>query len=130
GLMQCLKFLNVFNEEGEDYNPDDNQIVFRYVDAILLQAEALAELDRDAEAREVINIVRARAEAPLAVSQTVDELIVFIWWERVRELIGEGHFYYVLVRTRKVINSKYTSAANSVEAFNKVGWTWPLDPSA
>lgn len=130
GLMQCLKFLNVFNEEGEDYNPDDNQIVFRYVDAILLQAEALAELDRDAEAREVINIVRARAEAPLAVSQTGDELKDFIWWERVRELIGEGHFYYDLVRTRKVINSKYTSAAMSVEAFNKGGWTWPIDPSA
>lgn len=130
GMMQCLKFLNVFNEEGEDYNPDDNQIVFRYVDAILLRAEALAELGRDAEAREIVNIVRTRANATLAVTEIGDELKDFIWWERVRELIGEGHFYYDLVRTRKILNTKYTSAAMSVDAFNRGGWTWPIDKAA
>ena len=130
GLMQCLKFLNVFNEEGEDYNPDDNQIVFRYADPILLQAEALAELNRDAEAREVVNIIRTRAEATLAVSESGDELKDFIWWERVRELIGEGHFYYDLVRTKKVLNTDYTQAPMSVDAFNRGGWTWPINPAA
>jgi len=130
GMMQCLKFLNVFNEEGEDYNPDDNQVVFRYVDPILLRAEALAELGRDAEARDVVNIVRERAYATLAVTETGEELKDFIWWERVRELIGEGHFYYDMVRTKKVINMKYTSAPMSVEAFNRGGWTWPIDAAA
>lgn len=130
GMMQCLKFLNVFNEEGEDYNPDDNQIVFRYVDPILLRAEALAELGRDAEAREIVNLTRTRAGASLAVSETGDELKDFIWWERVRELIGEGHFYYDLVRTRKVLNADYTSAAMSVDAFNRGGWTWPIHRDA
>lgn len=130
GLMQCLKFLNVFNEEGEDYNPDDNQVVFRYVDPILLRAEALAELGRDGEAREVVNMVRNRADATLAVTETGEELKDFIWWERVRELIGEGHFYYDLVRTRKVLNSDYTQAPMSVDAFNRGGWTWPIDRAA
>ncbi|SKC07684.1 Starch-binding associating with outer membrane [Sphingobacterium nematocida] len=130
GMMQCLKFLNVFNEEGEDYNPDDNQVVFRYVDPILLRAEALAELDRDAEARTIVNIVRERAGATLAVSEVGEELKDFIWWERVRELIGEGHFFYDLVRTRKILNTDYTSAAMSVDAFNRGGWTWPIDRAA
>lgn len=130
GMMQCLKFLNVFNEEGEDFNPDDNQVVFRYVDPILLRAEALAELGRDGEAREIVNIVRNRAGATPAESETGDELKDFIWWERVRELIGEGHFFYDLVRTRKVLNTDYTSAAMSIEAFNRGGWTWPIDRAA
>ncbi len=130
GLMQCLKFLNVFNEEGEDYNPDDNQVVFRYVDPILLRAEALAELNRDSEARDIINIVRTRSSATLAITETGDELKDFIWWERVRELIGEGHFYYDLVRTKKVLNTKYTMAPMSVDAFNRGGWTWPIDAAA
>lgn len=130
GMMQCLKFLNVFTEEGEDFNPDDNQIVFRYVDPILLRAEALAELERDGEAREIVNIIRNRAGATPAVSESGDELKDFIWWERVRELIGEGHFYYDMVRTKKVLNSKYTTAPMSVDAFNRGGWTWPIHESA
>lgn len=130
GLMQCLKFLNVFNEEGEDYNPDDNQVVFRYADPILLRAEALAELNRDSEAREIVNIVRNRSFAAPAVTETGEELKDFIWWERVRELIGEGHFYYDLVRTKKVLNSKYTTATMSVDVYNRGGWTWPIDPQA
>lgn len=130
GQMQMLKFVNVFMEEGEDFNPDDNQIVFRYADPILLRAEALAELGRDAEAREVVNIVRQRANADLAVSQSGEELKDFIWWERTRELMGEGHFFYDLVRTKKVINSSYTMAPMSVDAFNKGGWTWPIHKKA
>jgi hypothetical protein len=130
GMMQLLKFLNVFNEQGEDLNPDDNQVVFRYADPILLRAEALAELERDSEARAVVNVIRTRAGAELAVNESGDVLKDFIWWERVRELIGESHFYYDLVRTKKVINSKYTSAPMSVDAFNRGGWTWPIDASA
>lgn len=130
GMMQMLKFSNIFMEEGEDYNPDDNQIVFRYADAILLRAEALAELGRDGEAIQVLNVVRARANADRATDQAGEELKDLIWWERSRELMGEGHFFYDLVRTRKVINSKYTSAPINVEAFNRGAWTWPIHQDA
>lgn len=130
GLMQMLKFSNIFMEEGEDYNPDDNQVVFRYADAILLRAEALAELGLDGQARQMVNIIRDRAKADPAISEAGDELKDFIWWERTRELMGEGHFFYDLVRTKKVINSKYTSSPINVEAFNKGAWTWPIDRSA
>lgn len=129
GDFQCLKFANVFMEEGEDNNPDDNQTVFRYSDPILLRAEALAELGRDTEAQNVVNVIRNRAKASNIID-TGDDLKDAIWWERVRELLGEGNFYYDLVRTKKVIKSEYTTAAMSVGAFNAGGWTWPIDKSA
>lgn len=129
GKFQCLKFLNVFMEEGEDNNPDDNQMIFRYPDPILLRAEALAELNRDGEARDVVNVIRERAEAN-PITESGEDLKDAIWWERARELFGEGNFYYDLVRTKKVINSKYTLAPMSVGAYNGGGWTWPIDRSA
>ncbi|WP_411972744.1 RagB/SusD family nutrient uptake outer membrane protein [Sphingobacterium sp. Lzh-3] len=129
GDFQCLKFSNVFMEEGEDNNPDDNQMVFRYADPILLRAEALAELGKDEEARTVVNVIRNRAKAA-PVRDSGDDLKDAIWWERVRELLGEGNFYYDLVRTKKVINFEYTTAPMSVAAFNDGGWTWPIDRSA
>ncbi|WP_343538363.1 RagB/SusD family nutrient uptake outer membrane protein [Sphingobacterium thalpophilum] len=129
GDFQCLKFANVFMEEGEDNNPDDNQMVFRYADPILLRAEALAELGRDEEARAVVNVIRNRAKAS-PVIESGDDLKDAIWWERVRELIGEANFFYDLVRTKKVINSEYTTAPMSVSAFNSGGWTWPIDRAA
>lgn len=130
GKMQMLKFVNVFMEEGEDFNPDDNHVVFRYADPILMRAEALAELAREDEARTVLNVVRSRAMAGLAVSETGQELKDMIWWERVRELMGEGHFYYDLVRTAKVVNNEYTSKPMNVMAFKSNGWTWPIHESA
>ena len=129
GDFQCLKFANVFMEEGEDNNPDDNQTVFRYSDPILLRAEALAELGLDTEAQSVVNVIRNRAKASNIID-TGDDLKDAIWWERVRELLGEGNFYYDLVRTKKVIKSEYTTAPMSVGAFNAGGWTWPIDKSA
>ncbi|MDQ1152753.1 RagB/SusD family nutrient uptake outer membrane protein [Sphingobacterium zeae] len=129
GDFQCLKFSNVFMEEGEDNNPDDNQMIFRYSDPILLRAEALAELNRDEEARTVVNVIRKRADAS-EISVSGDDLKDAIWWERVRELLGEGNFYYDLVRTKKVMNTEYTMAPMSVGAFNAGGWTWPIDKSA
>lgn len=129
GDFQCLKFSNVFMEEGEDNNPDDNQMVFRYPDPILLRAEALAELGKDEEARTVVNVIRTRAKAA-PIRDSGDDLKDAIWWERVRELLGEANFFYDLVRTKKVINSEYTSAPMSVAAFNSGGWTWPIDKSA
>jgi len=130
GDFVYLKYANIFIEEGEDQNPDDNMVVFRLADAILLRAEALAELDRDGEARTVLNQVRSRANAQLVTTDAGQDLKDAIWWERTRELMGEGHFFYDLVRTRKVLNAEYTTAPMSVTAFQQRGWTWPIDRSA
>ncbi len=124
-----LKYANIFVDEGEDGNPDDNAIVFRYADAILLRAEALAALERDQEARTMLNIVRERAKA-VHVELVGDELKDAIYWERVRELLGEGHFFYDLVRTKRILSSDYTLNPFSLAAFNRGAWTWPIDPKA
>jgi len=124
-----LKYANIFVAEGEDGNPDDNAIVFRYADAILLRAEALAEMNREDEARAMVNLVRGRANAS-PVEDSGDDLKDAIWWERVRELLGEGHFFYDLVRTKKILNPDYTSNPISISAFNAGAWTWPIDRAA
>ncbi|TJZ59736.1 RagB/SusD family nutrient uptake outer membrane protein [Sphingobacterium olei] len=124
-----LKYANIFVAEGEDGNPDDNAIVFRYADAILLRAEALAELGRDGDARAMLKVVRDRANA-LEVQDSGEDLKTAIWWERVRELLGEGHFFYDLVRTKRILNSDYTSNPVSLADFNRGAWTWPIDRAA
>src|SRR5690606_41946360 len=86
-----VKFLNADVSGTTPTSNSGNQIVFRYADALLLYAEALAELGTDdGKALEILNTVRERAGAP-SRSSSGDDLKDDIYWERVRELIGEGH---------------------------------------
>lgn len=129
GRWELLKFVNIFAAEGEDVLPDDDLIVFRLADAILLRAEAQAELGDDAGARTTVNLIRRRAIAdPVTVGGK--ELKDAIWYERCRELMGEGHHYYDLVRTKKVLDKDYCFHPISVENFKAGAWAWPIDQSA
>lgn len=130
GTQQMFKFLNPYQGNDGALNSNaGNQVVFRYTGAVLLRAEALAALNRDAEALDIVNLIRNRAQAtPFASSgNTLDD---DIYWERVRELMGEGHYFYDLVRTRKVYNGNYSFAPISASGFNEGAWTWPLDVTA
>lgn len=132
GDFVVLKNVNIFRQEGEDFNPDDNMIVFRYADAILLRAEALAELEgstNETEAIRLVNMVRSRANAAPLSGLSGQELKDYIWWERIRELLGEGHFYYDLVRTKRVLNSDFCIPI-PIDAFYRGAWTWPIDRKA
>lgn len=129
GSMMILKFTNVFATETEDENPDDNQIVFRYADAYLMTAEALAELSRYSEALPFINVIRERAGAEPFVSSN-SSLKTNIFYERIRELMGEGHYFYDMVRTKKIIDPEMVMNPIGVEDFYNGAWTWPIDESA
>jgi hypothetical protein len=130
GTAQMLKFIDsTKHADANNTNMRGNRIVFRYTDAVLLRAEALADLNQDAEALSVVNLVRERAGAPDFTSSG-QGLKDDIYWERVRELMGEGHYYYDLVRTRKVTDGSYCYAPLTVAAFNNGAWTWPIDISA
>ena len=129
GSMMITKFTNVFATETEDENPDDNQIVFRYADAYLLTAEALAELGQYQDALKYVNVIRERAGAPLFISNN-SSLKKEIFYERIRELMGEGHYYYDMVRTKKVIDPELVMSPIGVEDFYNGAWTWPIDASA
>jgi len=129
GKWELLKFVNIFAAEGEDVLPDDDLIVFRLADAILLRAEAQAELGDEAGARTTVNLVRARAEAD-PITESGKDLRDAIYYERCRELMGEGHYYYDLVRTKKVLDREYCFQPISVEAFKAGAWAWPIDVAA
>lgn len=131
GSFLMLKFANVFaNENAEDANPDDNQTVFRLSGAYLLHAEALAELGDENRAREMANIVRARAGAR-AFTGSGKNLKDDIFFERCRELMGEGHYWYDVVRTKRIISNEYKYGYHcTVQQFKDGAWTWPLSEKA
>ncbi|MCZ4244860.1 RagB/SusD family nutrient uptake outer membrane protein [Pedobacter punctiformis] len=128
GTFQFKKFANVYVSGTEVLN-DDDIIVFRLSDALLLTAEAEAELGEEAEAKRYVNMVRQRAKAT-DITSSGNDLKDDIYFERVRELMGEGHYYYDLVRTKKILDSKYCYRVMTVSDYNARAWTWPIDPSA
>ncbi|WP_223151970.1 RagB/SusD family nutrient uptake outer membrane protein [Chitinophaga qingshengii] len=132
GLFQFFKFFSVYanNSEGER-SSDDNFMIFRYADALLLHAEALAELGRDDEATALLNRIRQRAGAELFPAEPGGgNLKDAVYWERCRELMGEGHYFYDLVRTKKLIDPKYCYNPISYSEFIQGAWTWPISKDA
>ncbi|MCD2424660.1 RagB/SusD family nutrient uptake outer membrane protein [Niabella pedocola] len=124
-----LKFANVYaNQNAEDVNPDDNQTVFRLPDIYLLQAEALNKLGKTADALAAVNVVRNRAGATPLAGLVGDELDKEIFFERCREFMGEGLYWYDVVRTKRIIDPSYEFGYHcSVSQFAAGAWTWPLD---
>ena len=128
GNFQFKKFANVYSTGSGpsiSVTSDDSAIIFRLPDCYLLTAEALAELGDEGGARDFANRVRVAANASLIVKDGQD-LKDEIYRERCRELIGEGQFFFDLVRTKRVINGDYTRSPMSVADLNAGAWTWPL----
>ena len=72
--------------------------IFRYADVLLLKAEADARLGKVNESMANLNLVRARAGIPLFDKADQPLLIEEVLAERRRELFGEYHRVYDLVR--------------------------------
>ena len=131
GKFMMLKFAqNSFSTGEEDANPDNTFMVFRYGGEILLAAEALADLGEDAEAIKLVNMVRDRAQASKYVGGGGSTLKDFIFFERSRELIGEGHHYFDLVRTKRILSNQWSYNVLTSDKFNRGAWTWPLNSNA
>jgi hypothetical protein len=127
GKFMMLKFAqNSFSTGEEDANPDNTFMIFRYGGEILLAAEALANLNEDTEAIKLLNMVRRRAEATPYTSGSSSNLKDFIFFERSRELIGEGHHYFDLVRTKRILSSQWSYNVLTADKFSRGAWTWPL----
>ncbi|WP_186452628.1 RagB/SusD family nutrient uptake outer membrane protein [Chitinophaga polysaccharea] len=103
---------------------ESNIIVTRLADIMLLRAEALAStsVGRAGEAAMLLNQVRARAFAtPYTGGGNIQDTILL---ERRKELIGEGQYFFDLVRTRKLNkDSKITQA----DWYEKGAWLLPID---
>ncbi|MNV57883.1 SusD family protein [compost metagenome] len=93
-------------------------------DIILLRAEALASngIGRVAEAKELLNKVRRRAYAyEYTGNGNIQDTILL---ERKKELIGEGQYFFDLVRTRKLPkDSKITNG----DWFERGAWLLPIN---
>lgn len=119
-----LKFSSVSNPDTRDY--DANFILFRYADLILLRAEVLANLKQDGEAITLLNLIRKRAGARLYNGNIGKPLQDAIFLEREKELMGEGHIWYDLVRTGRVMDKEACENYLTTEQMAKRAWTWPI----
>lgn len=125
---------------GESFNGSwqafaTNDYVLRYSDVMLMRAEALVELDRLGEAREIINDIRRRAsnsigkhigyaadqceiaEYPTSYFQDKETARKCLQWERRLELAMENGRYFDLRRwgiASKTLNAYFEKAKNSV----------------
>ena len=85
-------------KEGEAKAYDDNVILFRYADALLLGAEAKANLGDETGATALLNEVRRRAKAK-EYDASEGDLKYAIFHERERELFLEnGHRFFDAIR--------------------------------
>jgi hypothetical protein len=123
-----LKFSSVSNPSSRDY--DANFVLFRYADLILLRAEALANLGQDGPAIELLNMIRDRAGARTYTGGGGQVLQDAIFLERAKELWGEGHLWYDLVRTGRVMDRNQCENYLTPEQFQRRAWTWPIDLGA
>lgn len=132
GNFQLLKFQGdiIAGQSGVNAIPEWGFIVFRYGEIILLRAEALADQGDDAGAAAMLNLIRERAGAPDYAGPGAQDLKDAIFNEQCKELMGEGHLYFDMVRTGRIMNGNWAANPLSQDQFNRGAWTWPIDASA
>ena len=112
-------------KRSENAQPDlnltnpNNYRAIRYADVLLMAAEAYNRGGiSDAKAQEYLNMVRRRAfgDTDHDITLTGDALFDAIFHERRVELMGEGHYFFDLVRTGKAADqiSGFTVGKNEV----------------
>jgi starch-binding outer membrane protein, SusD/RagB family len=89
-----------------DGDADDNWIVLRYADVMLMYAEALNEVKNGptTEAYDMVNAIRQRASlSPLPGGLSKNQFANAVAHERQVELAFEGHRWFDLLRTGKAL---------------------------
>lgn len=107
-----LKFADKLTTNSSD--AENDWIVLRYADVLLMQAEALNELNRTPEAEVPINLVRQRAGLTPIVGLDQSDFRLAVENERRLELSMEGHRWFDLVRTGRalaVMNAHFAANA-------------------
>jgi hypothetical protein len=104
---------------------DNNYMVTRYADALLMYSEALLLSGQKTEALIYFNQVRARVR-PTALLAEADLNIDQILHERRMELAFEGHRYFDLVRTGKAISVLTKTLMTKVDYDDKIYISGPI----
>lgn len=102
-INMIYKFVGDSEGTKELQDSDTHWFVYRYGEVLLLKAEALAELNRGAEALLIIDELRTKRHAISKTAQTVDptiksSVIDYILAERGREVAYEGKRWFDMLR--------------------------------
>lgn len=117
-------------QDDGDFAVFGSSIIFsRMEDMLLLNAEALAALNRTTEAIDQVNKLRAlRGLANMSYNISFGskraKLIDYIFKERRRELIGEGHRWYDLIRRQNILHDN----PKLQKMIDGGGIYWPVAP--
>jgi hypothetical protein len=128
-----LKYTNFkYQTPATQSNPyiNNNLVLFRLSDIVLLDAEALASTGNVEGARKQLKITEDRAGIISYLDPTdqygmLDEVVA----ERGRELVGEGSWFYDLIRTESRQSWLENAVGYPHDRLSKVnqGYYWPLD---
>jgi len=134
------------SEEWLDLSAENEIIIMRYADVLLMYAEAKIELDEiDQSVLDAINKVRARAyqvdhtetsEYPAVTTTNQEELRKQLRIERRMEFALEGRRYMDIIRwgiAEKVLNRDIYGLVDPAEKLREEiveqgGWFWPMTP--
>nr|WP_315200791.1 RagB/SusD family nutrient uptake outer membrane protein [uncultured Flavobacterium sp.] len=107
GTNQIYKYIGLDNDSRKEFqDADTHWFVYRYADVLLMQAEALAELNRGPEALIIIEDIRLKHGAINLTAQTIDtgnkrEVIDYMLAERSREFAFEGKRWFDMLRNAR-----------------------------
>lgn len=102
-IPMTLKYYDFHNQGLAKCNSGNDNIIYRYADALLMYAECLNETGESAKAVGFVNQVRQRAHAvPVTSSLSQADLRQVIEDERLLELCFEGHRWFDLLRTGRL----------------------------
>lgn len=96
----CKKYREVLYKDLAnlgDLRCDDNIVIFRLSDIILLRAEAYVATKQFDKGRDDVNEIRDRAGLGVTPA-TDDQLMRTVFLERSKELVCEGHRYWDMIR--------------------------------
>ncbi|MFZ4862366.1 RagB/SusD family nutrient uptake outer membrane protein [Sphingobacterium sp. Mn56C] len=97
-------------------------ILTRLEDITLLRAEALAILGEKDKAIEMLNLIRQNRGLDAFSEAANGDLIDAIFLERKRELMGEGHVWYDMIRQEKIKHNN----SELGELIDNGGIYWPI----
>ncbi|MHA4808856.1 RagB/SusD family nutrient uptake outer membrane protein [Flavitalea flava] len=128
---ELLKYAGFkYNNPASKQQPliNNNLVLLRLSDIFLLDAEAQAVLGDLAGAVNSLNHTMERAGiGDYSGALTQNDLIQEILNERGRELIGEGTWFYDLIRTEPYVHNLRDVLGYSQTRVTNKGYYWPID---
>ena len=128
---ELLKYANFkYNNPASKQQPyiNNNLVLLRLSDVYLLDAEAQAVQGDLGNAVLSLNHTRERAGiGDYSGSMAQQDVLQEILDERGRELIGEGTWFYDLIRTESYVHNLRDSLGYTQTRISEKGYYWPLD---